>query len=180
MQNIFMAYNYAAQKHKGQVRKGNDKAPYINHPISVVHTLTSTGNVVDNATIIAGILHDVIEDTNTNPNEIAELFSWEIANIVLEISDKKNISSDKRKAMQIFNASKLTHKAKLIRIADKICNVRDIIDFPPRLWNIQRRINYLLWTKKVLDEIKGTHIDLENLYLEVFNEGMLTLKAINE
>lgn len=176
MDKIFEALQYAAIKHKGQVRKGCDKAAYINHPIFVANTLINVAKITDEDTVIAAILHDVIEDTNTKKEEIAELFNENIASIVMEVSDDKDLPSDIRKGMQIDNAANLSKQAKLIRIADKVCNVRDIIDFPPKTWNKIRRIYYLHWTKDVIDQIRGTNAALEELYDKYYQEGIKRLE----
>jgi GTP diphosphokinase / guanosine-3',5'-bis(diphosphate) 3'-diphosphatase len=172
MNKIFEALQYASIKHKGQTRKGCDSAAYINHPIAVTNTLINIGKVNDEDTIIASILHDVIEDTNTKEEEIAKRFNLNIANVVMEVSDNKWLPSEIRKQKQIDNAPNLSLSAKQIRIADKVCNVRDIIDFPPKKWDKKRRIHYLEWTKKVIDQIRGTNELLENLYDNNYNEGI--------
>jgi len=172
MNKIFEALKYASLKHKGQIRKGCDKAAYINHPIAVTNALVNVGEITNEDTIIASILHDVIEDTNTKPEEIAALFNQHVASIVLEVSDNKWQPSEIRKLKQIENAPNLSLPARQIRIADKLCNVRDIIDFPPKRWDKKRRIHYLEWTKKVIDQIRNTNLALENLYDQYYNEGI--------
>lgn len=175
MDKIFEALKYAAEKHKGQTRKGCDNAAYINHPIAVTNALVNIGKVNDEETIIASILHDVIEDTKTKPEEIASLFNQNIAHIVVEVSDDKWLPSEVRKKKQIENAPNLSIPARQIRIADKLCNVRDIIDFPPKKWDKKRRIYYLEWTKKVVDQIRGTNQFLEELYDNYYTEGIQKL-----
>ena len=84
---------------------------------------------------------------------------------------------EKRKRLQIVNAPNLSLPARQIRIADKVCNIRDIIDFPPRKWNKKQRINYLYWTKEVIDQIRGTNEALEKIYDEFYQEGMQKLNS---
>lgn len=172
MQQIFKALQYASIKHKGQIRKGRDRAAYINHPIAVANTIINVGKIEDENTIIAALLHDVIEDTDTTEQDISEAFNSEIAQIVLEVSDDKHLSIEERKALQIKNAPHLSDEAKIIRVADKICNIRDVIDFPPITWNKKRKIIYLNWTRNIVDQIRNTNISLETLFDKYYTEGI--------
>ena len=107
------------------------------------------------------MLHDTIEDTNTTHDEIEIVFGHEIANIVAECSDDKRLDKLARKQAQIDHAAKISKKAKLVKIADKISNVSDIDGAPPAGWSLERKREYFDWSKKVVDQMRGTNAVLE-------------------
>src|SRR5437868_497704 len=135
------ALKFSARKHRNQRRKDKEGSPYINHPIYVADTLWTIGRVHDPITLAGAILHDTIEDTDATPEEIEELFGKEVLSLVLEVSDDKRLPKEVRKQLQIENASHKSTRAKLIKIADKICNVHDISNSPPSNWPMQRRVD---------------------------------------
>ena len=152
---------FAAHKHRDQRRKDEEASPYINHPIAVANVLANEGHVDDDAVICAALLHDTIEDTETTPEELREVFGNEIADIVLEVSDAKSLPKEDRKRLQIEHASSLSDKAKLVKLADKICNLRDIAHQPPADWALARKLEYFDWAKAVVDGLRGTSASLE-------------------
>ena len=135
---------FASDKHKNQKRKGNSAIPYINHPIQVAQLLVSVGEITDISILCAAILHDTVEDTDATPEDIQTQFGVTIANIVAEVSDDKNLKKEERKRLQIVNAAKKSQAAKALKIADKTCNVRDIVNDPP-VWTIERKQAYIEW-----------------------------------
>jgi len=167
---IFKALKFSAQKHKNQRRKGPDEAPYINHPIEVCYQLISC-NVADINTLIAAILHDTIEDTNTTPEEIKNLFGNDVLKIVKEVTDDKSLPKDVRKRLQIETGGKKSISGKQIKIADKICIVTDIVKSPPKGWSLERKIEYFNWAEKVVNELQGANDCLEKLFKEKLNEA---------
>ena len=174
MSLLINAAAYAAEKHKYQRRKGFNQIPYINHPLKVAQLLSQCGEHDENLQV-AAVLHDVVEDTDASHQEISELFNQEIADLVLEVTDNKELPYTMRKELQVQNAPGLSHKAKLIKIADKVCNMRDILNYPLD-WSAERKIAYLDWAKKVIDACRGLNQNLENLFDETYNEGMTNLK----
>jgi guanosine-3',5'-bis(diphosphate) 3'-pyrophosphohydrolase len=135
---IFAAFEFAARKHRDQRRKDADTSPYINHPITVAHVLCQTG-VDDPDVLSAALLHDTIEDTERTEAELREIFGARIASIVLEMTDDKSLPKDERKRFQIAHAQALSPEAQLVKWADKICNLRDIVENPPARWSLEQR-----------------------------------------
>ncbi|CAG9531072.1 unnamed protein product [Cercopithifilaria johnstoni] len=123
---IIKACNFAAERHRLQRRKDAAQTPYINHPIGVASILTSEAGVIDSATIAAALLHDTVEDTDTTFEEISGLFGEEISRIVQECTDDKSLPVSVRKQLQVENAAGHSHKAKLVHLADKLYNLRDL------------------------------------------------------
>lgn len=173
---IFKALRFSAEKHSEQRRKDAKSSPYINHPIQVAETLWSIGGVRDANLLAAAILHDTIEDTNTTPAEIQTLFGEDVLSLVIEVTDDKSLPKDVRKKMQIENASHKSPRAKLLKLADKLCNIYDITHIPPTTWPLKRKQDYLLWSEKVVHGLRGTNKELEARYDEVLQEGKHLLK----
>jgi guanosine-3',5'-bis(diphosphate) 3'-pyrophosphohydrolase len=126
MAQLIDAIAFAAQKHRHQRRKDVHASPYINHPIELVQVLVSEAGILDTAVLVAAILHDTIEDTQTTEQEIAARFGGAIASVVVELTDDKDLPKPQRKAAQVARAASATHHARLVRLADKICNLRDV------------------------------------------------------
>lgn len=173
---ILRAMRFSAEKHNDQRRKDSKSSPYINHPIQVAETLWTMGGVRDEALIAAAILHDTIEDTNATPEEIKREFGEEILGLILEVTDDKSLPKEVRKQLQIETAPHKSPRAKLLKLADKLCNIYDIVHFPPRDWSLKRKQEYLLWTGKVIAGIRGINGKLEAHYDETLKEGKRLLK----
>jgi guanosine-3',5'-bis(diphosphate) 3'-pyrophosphohydrolase len=157
---LLAAAEFAAFKHREQRRKGVRGSPYINHPLAVASTLATEGGVEDVDVLAAAILHDTIEDTDTTEAELAREFGHAVAAIVVEVTDEKIQSRALRKRMQIAHAPHLSRQAKLVKLADKIVNLRDIIARPPN-WDLKRKQEYFDWAKQVIDGLRGVHPQLE-------------------
>jgi guanosine-3',5'-bis(diphosphate) 3'-pyrophosphohydrolase len=117
--------------------------------------------VTDAATIAAALLHDTIEDTETSPAELDREFGAEIRSIVEEVTDDKALPKADRKRLQVEHAAHISPKAKLVKLADKIANLRDVATSPPDRWDLPRRQDYFDWAKAVVDELRGAHPALE-------------------
>jgi guanosine-3',5'-bis(diphosphate) 3'-pyrophosphohydrolase len=167
---LLKAIAFAAQKHRHQRRKDPEASPYINHPIDLANVLVHEGRVRDTTVLMAAILHDTLEDTQTTPDELAALFGGEVRNIVLEVTDNKKLKKRKRKELQVKHGPHLTRKARLVKLADKICNLRDVASNPPTRWKVKRQIEYFDWAKSVIDALRGTHPRLERLFDAVYEE----------
>ena len=155
---------FAAEKHRNQKRKDPDASPYINHPIALANVLLHEGGVTDVVVLCAALLHDTLEDTQTTPEELAREFGGEIQGIVMEVTDNKKLKKRKRKELQMKHAPMLSTKAKLVKLADKICNVRDVAAHPPPRWSLRRRIEYFDWAKTVVDGMRGANPRLEAVF----------------
>ena len=158
---ILRAVAFAAEKHKNQRRKDADATPYINHPIGLANVLKQEGEVDDVVVLVAAILHDTIEDTETTADELRPIFGDEITSIVLEVTDDKSLPKAERKRLQIEHAAVASPKAKLVKLADKICNLRDIATSPPADWSADRKKEYFDWAKRVVEGCRGTNSTLE-------------------
>jgi len=161
---ILKALEFSARKHKNQRRKDVEASPYINHPISLADILCNEAHVTDVNVICGALLHDTVEDTETEPEELASEFGIEIKNIVMDVTDDKSLLKHERKQAQIDHAPHISEAAKLVKLADKISNLRDVSTNPPPSWSLERRQEYFDWAKKVIDQIRGTHPQLESIF----------------
>jgi guanosine-3',5'-bis(diphosphate) 3'-pyrophosphohydrolase len=129
------------------------------------------GGVDDLGVLQAAILHDTVEDTDATPEEIEREFGADVRALVLEMTDDMSLPSPQRKQKQVERAGALSHRARLIKIADKIANVSDIARQPPPDWSVERRRNYFNWTQQVIDQVRGTNAALEACYDEVLRQA---------
>jgi len=160
---LLAALEFAAAKHRDQRRKDAAASPYINHPLAVVNLLWAHG-VRHRVPLLAAVLHDTIEDTATTRDELVERFGEAVADCVAEVTDDKSLPKDRRKQLQIEHAPHLSTHAKLVKLADKICNVRDLTDSPPANWPDERRAQYFVWAKAVVAGLRGTNAGLEHAF----------------
>ena len=170
LQLVLRAAAFAARKHTEQRRKDVSASPYINHPIALAKILAEEGGVADSRVIAAALLHDTIEDTQTTMRELRGEFGEMIAGIVAEVTDTKWLSSTTRKKLQVAKARRASKGAKLVKLADKIANVRDMLASPPAGWSLERRRDYFDWAKSVVDELRGTHARLERKFDQLFEQ----------
>lgn len=161
---ILKAAEFAADRHRNQRRKDADASPYINHPISLANVLANEGAVTDPVVLCAALLHDTIEDTNTTAEELTASFGQSITDVVLEVTDDKNLEKSVRKQLQIEHARHASKQAKLVKLADKICNLRDIAATPPADWSSERKAEYFDWAKSVIEGVRGVHPQLEAIF----------------
>lgn len=174
------ALHFAASRHRDQRRKGAEASPYINHPIEVAELLARVGGVTDLVTLQAAVLHDTLEDTETTALEIEARFGPEVRAVVEEVSDDKRLPKAERKRLQVQRAPRLSERARLVKIADKISNVRAIHHLPPGNWTLERRLEYLEWTARVVEGCRGCSAALERLYDQALQEGRRGLSAERE
>ena len=161
---LLKALAFAAHKHRDQRRKDAEASPYINHPIALADVLVNEGGVTDTEVLSAALLHDTVEDTDTTPDELERVFGPRIARIVAEVTDDKNLPKAERKRLQVEHAATISPEAKLVKLADKICNLRDVVERPPASWDLARRTEYFDWAKSVVDRLRGAHPRLEKAF----------------
>jgi (p)ppGpp synthase/HD superfamily hydrolase len=116
---LLKAVQFAAGKHQAHRRKDVAASPYINHPIGVAHLLADIGGVTDLDTLVAAVLHDTIEDTETTPGELEEQFGRAVRELVEEVTDDKTLEKAVRKQMQIEHAPHLSPGAKAIKLSKR-------------------------------------------------------------
>jgi len=139
--------------------------------------LAEEGHVTDNLVLQAAILHDTVEDTETTLEEIEEIFGSKMRSIIDDVSDDKNLPKQERKRLQIEHASKCSHEAKLVKLADKLYNLRDLERSTPVGWEKSRVDEYFKWAAKVCQGLRGTNAELEGKLEEIFKRQGLSVFA---
>jgi (p)ppGpp synthase/HD superfamily hydrolase len=151
VQKILSAALFAAEKHAAQRRKGAAAEPYVNHLIEVAELVAAANPEPDTDLVIAALLHDTIEDAGVTEEELRQRFGAHVAQLVAEVTDDKSLPKEERKRLQIENAPKKSIGAQVIKIADKISNLRAILASPPVDWTAGRKSEYFVWAGQVVE-----------------------------
>jgi guanosine-3',5'-bis(diphosphate) 3'-pyrophosphohydrolase len=133
--------------------------------------ISRIGGVDDSDVLAAAILHDTVEDTDTTRAELLTEFGPMVDSLVAEVTDDKRLTSAERKQRQIDSAPGKSHGAKLIKIADKISNVREIGNDPPVDWSVERRRDYFTWAEKVVAALGSPNAQLEREFAAAVGEA---------
>ncbi|NXD47733.1 MESH1 pyrophosphohydrolase, partial [Corvus moneduloides] len=144
MARLLEAVDFAARKHKAQRRKDPESTPYINHPI--------------------------VEDTDTTFSEIEEWFGAEVRRVVEEVTDDKTLPKTERKRLQVERAPLCSRRAKLVKLADKLYNLRDLNRCTPQGWSAERVQEYFRWAARVVSGLRGTSAALEGALQRLFEQ----------
>ena len=125
---IMKAYNFAKEKHGDQKR--NSGEPYIIHPLQVAYTLATMG--LDEKTIAAALLHDVVEDTDATSEDLAKMFGQEVADMVAGVTKLSTLQFATIEETQVENYRKMflamgkDIRVILIKLADRLHNMRTL------------------------------------------------------
>jgi guanosine-3',5'-bis(diphosphate) 3'-pyrophosphohydrolase len=158
---VSRAWNFAAERHANQRRKGEAQEPYVNHLAEVAELVATATDGQDANLVAAAVLHDTVEDTATLPAELAAVFNADIAKLVAEVTDDKKLSKAERKRLQVEHAAAKSARAKILKLADKTSNLRSLVNSPPTDWSLQRKRNYLDWALEVAKGLRGVNEWLE-------------------
>ncbi|KAG8001174.1 Guanosine-3' [Nibea albiflora] len=162
--------HFAAEKHRNQRRKDAEQTPYINHPVGVARILSHEGGITDIEVLQAALLHDTVEDTDTTPAELEAKFGPIVARIVQEVTDDKSLPKQERKRQQVEHAPHCSRQAKLVKLADKLYNLRDLNRCTPVGWTAERVQEYFVWACEVVKGLRGTSSALEEKLDELFRQ----------
>lgn len=177
MAEVIKAADFAAKKHRDQRRKDAEGTPYINHPIGVANIIINEGGIDDPIVLQAALLHDTVEDTDTTLDEVEEHFGKTVRDVVDEVTDKKELPKEERKRLQVVLAPKKSHRAKLVKLADKLYNLRDLHRCTPQGWTKERAQQYFVWSSYVVHGLKGTNKNLEAKLDEILSTRGVKVSA---
>lgn len=155
------AFDFAARRHADQRRKGPRAVPYVNHLADVACRLAEATGGRDPDLVIAGVLHDAVEDTDATPAEIAAAFGADVAALVAEVTDDKSLPKDVRKRLQVDRTPHKSARARRLKLADLASNLTSLADDPPVKWPLERRQAYVTWAEAVAAGCRGTDAALE-------------------
>ena len=173
IQRVIEAAAFAAQAHRNQRRKDTELTPYINHPLTLMQILATEAGVDDPDVLCAAALHDYLEDccggtgqptVREGKDLLHQRFGEQVLVYVVAVTDDKTLSKAERKQLQVEHAAHAPRGAKLVKLADKTANLRDLNDFPPADWPAFRRRGYFDWAAQVVGQVRGTHAGLEALF----------------
>ncbi|MGH6960884.1 MAG: HD domain-containing protein [Dongiaceae bacterium] len=171
------ALDFAACKHVHQRRKGELAEPYVNHLSDVARLLAEATEGEDVTVVIAGLLHDTIEDTDTTFAELAKEFGPEVAELVAEVTDDTSLPKAERKRLQVEMAPHKSPRARMIKLADKTSNLHSMIASPPKDWSLERRREYIDWADKVAAGCRGVNAYLEREFDRARRRAKAAVKA---
>ena len=158
------AAELAARRHNGMARKGRGSEPYVNHLAEVANLLSTATEGGDAELVAAGWLHDTIEDTETTREELARKFSERVASLVVECTDDMSLPKAERRRLQVADASHKSPGARLIKIADKISNIRARILPQPTANERDDLVDYTNWAEQVVAGCRGGNAWLEQTF----------------
>lgn len=174
---VLRAASFAATWHRDDRRKDASRTPYINHPLEVARVLAEHAGVRDPAILISALLHDTLEDTPCTLADIETAFGSVVAGYVAEVTDDKTLSQENRKRRQIETGPMKSDGAKLIKLADKICNCRDVAHAAPVDWSADRRLRYLEWASEVAHAVRGVSAPLDRLFAQEVVAGRAAMRG---
>jgi (p)ppGpp synthase/HD superfamily hydrolase len=161
---VARALDFAARKHSAQRRKGAKAEPYINHLTEVALLLAEASCGKDPELVMAGLLHDTMEDTATTREELAETFGEDVASLVAQVTDDMGLPRQERKTRQVQTAPTKSARARMIKLADKIANLRSIAESPPMGWSERKKREYVAWAREVAAACGSTDEWLEERF----------------
>lgn len=183
---IKKAYNLAFEAHKEQRRKGGDKEPYISHPVAVAK-IVSAEMGLGTTSVVAALLHDVVEDSEYTIEEIIKEFGETVATIVGGVTKITKVSG-KEQSFQLETFKKMIilapkdHRVILIKIADRLHNMRTMEDMPDNNRQIKSSENLFIYAPIAnvvgMRNIKNEIEDLSFRYLD--NKEYLRMKKMAE
>lgn len=176
MTGLLEAADFAARAHVQQRRKGAAQEPYVNHLLEVAWLLASCGEGDDLVLLQAALLHDTVEDTEVTPEQLTARFGAEVTAVVLEVTDDKMLPKMERKRLQVETAADKSRRARLLKIADKISNLRALKSTPPQHWEPERRRAYHLWAAQVVDRCRGLNPRLEEIFDQELEQGLVAFR----
>ena len=164
---------FAVQAHEGQYRKGAGRVPYVTHPGEVVASLRGAG-VSDEVTLAAAWLHDTMEDAGVEHEVLRDLFGPEVADVVRELTDDASLPKADRKRLQAERAPRMSPRAKLVKLADKLANVRSLVANPPG-WKPESVRGYVRSARAVVDALGEVNPKLETEFRAAEQSALNTL-----
>lgn len=146
------ALRFATVSHQGQFRRGQDRKPYITHPIGVKNLLKEAG-VTNKSVLAAALLHDTVEDCEgVSPNDVYRIFGEEICEMVMQLTDEQEMSRSERHRLQAEHIAWMNENSILVKMADRIYNLGDFTK-EAKETNKDKLVSYLEFAKNLQSAI---------------------------
>ena len=173
---LLEALDFAAERHSAQRRKGPDAAPYVNHLIEVAMLVACVGQVDDVEVLIAAVLHDVLEDTPTTPEELGQRFGARVRSLVEALSDDKSLPRRRRRELTLDQLPGTDPVVKLVKLADLGSNIRLL----PDRWSDEHKREYLEWSEHAAKICAPVCQPLAELYWQRARATRAALEAASQ
>ncbi|MES2949013.1 MAG: HD domain-containing protein [Pseudomonadota bacterium] len=174
---LLAAVDFAAVSHAYTASTHAPGIPYINHPIAVAHVLAQEGDVADLTLLCAAMLHDTVEKGGATEEDLRQQFGAPVAAIVMEVTDDPALSESEQQRRQVEDAAQLSHPAKLLKLADKLCNLRDIVAARDRRKPASHdTVAHFDWCARVVDGLRGVNPGLEAAFDVVYAQRPATIQ----
>ena len=178
-----MSKQYAIKQHKGQYRK-NNKTPYWHHLQDVVKNLEMMG-IEDESILCSGWLHDSIEDTSSDFDDVSKHFGKKIAQIVSDLTKETRLPKNQQEKNYLKQLSNSSWQSKVVKFADILANVSDLknseLNRMQKIVQVKYKIKYLneiksgiIQNKKRIPNLSQAEIML-NLVLKEYDQRKITL-----
>ena len=171
---VSKAAEFAARRHSGKERKARPDEPYINHLAEVANILAEVTDGADAELVAAGWLHDTVEDELATLVELRAEFGDRVAVLVDEVTDDMSLPQVQRRQRQIEDAPHKSPGAKLIKIADKVSNIRARIHADPSPEQRNDLAAYTIWAEDVVAGCRGINSKLD----VKFDEAVRAAKSV--
>jgi len=156
---VSRAANFALMAHVDARRKDSGE-PYANHLAEVAAHCASV-QPEDGELVAAAWLHDVVEETAFTIEDIATLFGAPVAALVADVTDPDGLKGKARRERQVTHTMNCGPRVKLLKLADKISNVEELIGLPEERFDLPGNDRYLKWARRVVAVCRGVAPDLE-------------------
>ena len=167
--SLLRAARFAARAHHGQTRRGAADIPYLDHVLDVAVRLAEV-HPEDEVLILAGLLHDTVEDCDVTEADVAARFGPEVAALVMEVTDDTALPEAERRRRQEDHIRHASDRAKRLKMADKASNLAALARTPPD-WSADRMQGYVDWALRVIDPVRGLDTALEARFDEAVAEA---------
>lgn len=162
---VYKAYEMARKSHEDQNRftSSGRKIPYITHPVKVAEIIERTMDDYDPALIAAALVHDLVEDTDVELEDIRTELGDEVAQLVGTVSVEDGVKGSARREFQVKNVEAASDKAQILKVADRLANLMSISFDPPEHWSVVNRFNYFKSSEELIHAAKTKSPKLNSL-----------------
>jgi len=165
------ALTFAEKHHSGQMRD-DGATPYIEHPKKVAKILREVAGVTDESILSAGLLHDMIEDSEVSYDDLEKAFGVRIAGLVAELTNDKRLPKQLSREDLIRRLPGMSQEAALIKLADIYSNAQDMGSAD---WTEERKAKYLVYLRRIVETISKSKPTLSPKLEKSISEYLQTL-----